>query len=36
MATPQPRFARIAAAIGDPTRALMLTRLLDGCHHTAK
>ncbi len=36
MATPQPRFARIAAAIGDPTRALMLSRLLDGCHHTAK
>lgn len=37
MATaPQPRFARVAAAIGDPTRALMLTRLLDGCHHTAK
>lgn len=34
--TPQPRFARVAAAIGDPTRALMLSRLLDGCHHTAK
>ena len=25
----QPRFARVAAAIGDPTRALMLSRLLD-------
>jgi DNA-binding transcriptional ArsR family regulator len=36
MATPQPRFARIAAAIGDATRARMLSRLLDGCHHTAK
>lgn len=34
--TAQPRFARIAAAIGDPTRARMLSRLLDGCHHTAK
>lgn len=32
----QPRFARVAAAIGDPTRALMLSRLLDGRHHTAK
>jgi DNA-binding transcriptional ArsR family regulator len=32
----QPRIARVAAAIGDPTRARMLTRLLDGCHHTAK
>lgn len=32
----QPRFARVAAAIGDPTRALMLSRLLDGCHYTAK
>jgi DNA-binding transcriptional ArsR family regulator len=36
MAAPQPRLARIAAAIGDPTRARMLSRLLDGCHHTAK
>jgi DNA-binding transcriptional ArsR family regulator len=26
----QPRFARVAAVIGDPTRALMLSRLLDG------
>lgn len=32
----QPRFARVAAAIGDPTRALMLSRLLDGCHYTGK
>lgn len=32
----QPRFARVAAAIGDPTRALMLSRLLDGRHYTAK
>ena len=32
----QPRFARVAAAIGDPTRALMLARLLDGRHYTAK
>lgn len=32
----QPRIARVAAAIGDATRARMLTRLLDGCHHTAK
>jgi DNA-binding transcriptional ArsR family regulator len=31
----EPRFARIAAAIGDPTRALMLARLLDGRHYTA-
>ena len=36
MATVQPRFARVAAAIGDPTRALMLARLLDGRHYTAK
>ena len=34
-ATPQPRFARVAAAIGDPTRALMLSRLLDGRFYTA-
>lgn len=33
--TPQPRFARVAAAIGDPTRALMLSRLLDGRFYTA-
>ena len=32
----QPRFARVAAAIGDPTRALILSRLLDGRFHTAK
>jgi DNA-binding transcriptional ArsR family regulator len=31
----EPRFARVAAAIGDPTRALMLARLLDGRHYTA-
>lgn len=31
----QPRFARVAAAIGDPTRALMLSRLLDGRCYTA-
>jgi DNA-binding transcriptional ArsR family regulator len=31
----EPRFARIAAAIGDPTRSLMLARLLDGRHYTA-
>jgi len=36
MALVQPRFARVAAAIGDPTRALMLARLLDGRHYTAK
>jgi DNA-binding transcriptional ArsR family regulator len=34
--TVQPRFARVAAAIGNPTRALMLARLLDGRHYTAK
>jgi DNA-binding transcriptional ArsR family regulator len=34
MAT-QPRFARVAAVIGDPTRALMLSRLLDGRYYTA-
>jgi DNA-binding transcriptional ArsR family regulator len=32
----QPRFARVAAAIGDPTRALILARLLDGRYYTAK
>lgn len=31
----EPRFARIASAIGDPTRAMMLARLLDGRHYTA-
>lgn len=31
----QPRFSRVAAAIGDPTRALMLSRLLDGRCYTA-
>ncbi|MDR7049833.1 DNA-binding transcriptional ArsR family regulator [Duganella sp. 3397] len=31
----QPRFGRVAAAIGDPTRALMLARLLDGRYYTA-
>jgi len=35
MTLAQPRFARIAAAIGDPTRALMLSRLLDGRFYTA-
>lgn len=35
MSTAQPRFARVAAAIGDPTRALMLSRLLDGRFYTA-
>jgi DNA-binding transcriptional ArsR family regulator len=35
MTAPQPRFARVAAAIGDPTRALMLSRLLDGRFYTA-
>lgn len=32
----QPRFARVATAIGDPTRALMLSRLLDGRCYTAR
>jgi DNA-binding transcriptional ArsR family regulator len=32
----QPRFSRVAAAIGDPTRSLMLSRLLDGRFYTAK
>lgn len=31
----QARFARVAAAIGDPTRALILARLLDGRYYTA-
>jgi DNA-binding transcriptional ArsR family regulator len=31
----QPRYARVAAAIGEPTRALMLSRLLDGRCYTA-
>lgn len=31
----EPRFARVAAAIGDATRARMLARLLDGRHYTA-
>lgn len=35
MSAAQPRFARVAAAIGDPTRALMLSRLLDGRFYTA-
>lgn len=35
MTVAQPRFARVAAAIGDPTRALMLSRLLDGRFYTA-
>jgi DNA-binding transcriptional ArsR family regulator len=33
--TIEPRFARVAAAIGDATRAQMLSRLLDGRHYTA-
>lgn len=32
---PEPRFARIAAVIGDPTRARMLAQLLDGTLATA-
>lgn len=32
----QPRFSRVAAAIGDPTRALMLSRLLDGRFYSAR
>ncbi|MYN25619.1 ArsR/SmtB family transcription factor [Duganella levis] len=35
MTLAQPRFTRVAAAIGDPTRALMLSRLLDGRFYTA-
>lgn len=35
MTLAQPRFARVAAAIGEPTRALMLSRLLDGRFYTA-
>jgi DNA-binding transcriptional ArsR family regulator len=30
MASPEPRFARIAATIGDPTRARMLSALMGG------
>lgn len=33
--TPEPRFARIANTIGDPTRARMLAHLLDGTLATA-
>lgn len=33
--TPQPRLARVAAAIGEPARAAMLSRLLDGRYQTA-
>ena len=33
--SPQPRLAHVAAAIGDPARAAMLSRLLDGRYHTA-
>lgn len=33
--SPQPRLAQVAAAIGDPARAEMLSRLLDGRYHTA-
>lgn len=32
----QPRFGRVAAAIGDPTRSQMLGRLLDGRLYTAR
>jgi DNA-binding transcriptional ArsR family regulator len=32
---PQPRLAYVASAIGDPARAAMLSRLLDGRYHTA-
>ena len=35
MTTPEPRLARVAAAIADPTRARVLARLLDGRLHTA-
>jgi DNA-binding transcriptional ArsR family regulator len=31
----EPRFARIAACMGDPTRARMLAALLDGAHRPA-
>jgi DNA-binding transcriptional ArsR family regulator len=30
MVSPEPRFARIAAMIGDPTRARMLAALMSG------
>ena len=32
---PQPRLAHVASAIGDPARAAMLSRLLDGRYQTA-
>lgn len=35
MTSAEPRLARIAAAIADPTRARVLARLLDGRLHTA-
>lgn len=35
MSAAEPRLARIAAAIADPTRARVLARLLDGRLHTA-
>jgi DNA-binding transcriptional ArsR family regulator len=34
-ASAQPRLAHVAAAIGEPARAAMLARLLDGRYHTA-
>ena len=33
--SPEPRFARVAAMIGDPSRARMLAALLDGAMLTA-
>lgn len=35
MSAPEPRFARIATLIGDPTRARMLSALMDGGHLAA-
>ena len=35
MSNAEPRLARVAAAIADPTRARVLARLLDGRLHTA-
>ena len=35
MSAAEPRLARVAAAIADPTRARVLARLLDGRPHTA-
>jgi DNA-binding transcriptional ArsR family regulator len=35
MSAAEPRLARVAAAIADPTRARVLARLLDGRLHTA-